>query len=246
MIRTEYHDTVAVLTLDAPERRNALTPELSRALADAVAAALGAGARALVLAAAAPVFCAGGSLDELAKGPDIDLDAAYAGFLALAEAPVPTLAAVDGPCLGAGVNLPLACDVVLTTPRGGFDPRWLDVGIHPGGGHLWLLEQRVGRQAAAALVLFGARLDGEQAVAHGLAYACVDPENLLDEALRLARRAADRDPDLVRRTKATLRAAPATWPDALEAERAAQLWSVGRPGFTEHVEALRSRLRSGR
>lgn len=59
-----------------------------------------------MLTAAPPVFCAGGSLDELEKGPDLDLDAAYAGPSALAAAPVPTLAAVDGACLGAGVNLP--------------------------------------------------------------------------------------------------------------------------------------------
>jgi enoyl-CoA hydratase len=235
---------VATITLDDAGHRNALTPALSAALADGVSQALAGGAKALVLSAVPPVFCAGGSLDELAKGPAIDLDAAYAGFLALADAPVPTLAAVDGPCLGAGVNLPLACDVIIATPRAAFDPRWLDVGIHPGGGHLWRLERRVGRQAAAALVLFGAKLTGDQAVEHGLAFACVEPDDLMPRALAMARRAAGRDAELVQRTKATLRATddldgPAA---ALALEREAQLWSVSRPGFAEHVRTLKARL----
>jgi len=242
-------DGVALLALDDPRRRNALTPALSADLARAVASALDAGARALVLTAVAPVFCAGGSLDELARGPAMDLDAAYAGLLALAEAPVPTLAAVDGACVGAGVNLPLACDVVVATPRAVFDPRWLDVGIHPGGAHLWRLEQRVGRQAAAALVLFGAHLTGADAVRHGLAFACVEPDELGGLVREMAARAASRDDELTRRAKVTLRANDTlTGPDqALELERAAQMWSVSRPGFAAGVTALRERLaRRGR
>ena len=93
-------------------------------------------------------------------------------------------------------QLPDGCvidgEIVIATPRAVFDPRWLDVGIHPGGGHLWRLEQRVGRQAATALVLFGAKLTGDQAVRHGLAFACVEPDELMPQALAMARRAAAR------------------------------------------------------
>ena len=96
-----------------------------------------------MLTAEPPVFCAGGSLDALLSR-DVPLAACYAGFLALADAPVPTIAAVASPAIGAGVNLPLACDVILAAPGARFDPRWLDVGIHPGGGHLWRLAQRIG------------------------------------------------------------------------------------------------------
>lgn len=242
-------DGVALLTLDDAQRRNALTPALSADLARAVAGALNEGACALVLTAVAPVFCAGGSLDELARGPEMDLDAAYAGLIALADAPVPTLAAVDGACVGAGVNLPLACDVVVATPRAVFDPRWLDVGIHPGGAHLWRLEQRVGRQAAAALVLFGARLTGAEAVRHGLAFACVEPGELGRYVGDMAALAASRDGELTRRAKATLRANDTlAGPDqALALEREAQMWSVSRPGFAAGIAQLRARLaRRGR
>src|ERR1700712_2554537 len=154
LVSVEVSEGVAVLRLSDPARRNALSPDLSNALAEAVGEALAERAGAIVLTAEPPVFCAGGSLDALLSR-DTPLAASYAGFTALANAPVPTIAAVDTPVIGAGVNLPLACDVILTSPGARFDPRWLDVGIHPGGGHLWRLAERIGPQGAAALVLFG-------------------------------------------------------------------------------------------
>ena len=198
-----------------------------------------------MLAAQPPVFCAGGSLDDLAH-PRAPLEVMYAGFRALASCPLPTVAAVDGPCVGAGVNLPLSCDVVVTTLEARFDPRWLDVGIHPGGGNLWALSERMGRQGAAALVLFGEQVDGEQAVERGLAWRCVPRGDVLDEARRLARRAADRDPDLVRRTKATLDASLAlgSRDDAIELELEPQRWSMGRPAFQAMVRRAAERRRA--
>ena len=143
-------DAIGVVTLADPDHRNVLSLELTRDLAAAVAHVLDGGVAAIVLTAEPPVFCAGGSLDDL-LAPRAPLAEMYAGFLALAQAPVVTIAAVGGAAVGAGVNLPLACDVILASPEARFDPRFLDIGIHPGGGHLWRLEQRVGRQAAAAL-----------------------------------------------------------------------------------------------
>jgi enoyl-CoA hydratase len=87
-----------------------------------------------------------------------------------------------------------------------FDPRFLDVGIHPGGGHMWRLAQRIGPQGAAALVLCGDTLTGPEAVTHGLAWRCVPGDEVFSTAMRLARRVAARSPELVRRAKQTLRA----------------------------------------
>ena len=157
---------------------------------------------------------------------------------------MPTLAVVGGPAIGAGVNLPLACDVVLTSPEAVFDPRFLDVGIHPGGGHLWRLERRIGTQGAAALVLFGDSLDGEQAVRAGLAWRCVDAERLQADAMAMARRVVRRSAPLVRRTKATL-VAGAGIADPYEAfalELAAQEWSVEQPEFEASLRRIRQRL----
>ena len=105
-------------------------------------------------------------MDDLLE-PKAPLEAMYAGFEAIAAAPVPTVAAVGGAAVGAGVNVALACDVIVCSPSARFDPRWLDVGIHPGGGNLWLLRERVGRQAAAALVLCGESVDGDEAARMG-------------------------------------------------------------------------------
>jgi enoyl-CoA hydratase len=244
LVRVEQVDgDVAVLTLADPDHRNALTLELTRDLAAAVATALGAGAGALVLAADGPVFCAGGSVDDLLE-PRADLPEMYAGFLALANASVVTVAAVGGAAIGAGVNLPLACDVVVASHAAGFDPRFLDLGLHPGGGHLWRLERRVGRQAAAALVLCGDVLDGTEAEAKGLVWRCVPDEELLDAALGLARRAAGRPRGAVSRTKATLDAVPSidTADEAVALELEAQRWSMAQPAFAERLEQLRRRL----
>jgi enoyl-CoA hydratase len=234
---------VAQLTLSDPEHRNALRIEMARALADAVTNALDRGARAIVLAAEPPVFCAGGSLDDLIE-PRAPLEETYVGFLAVAQCPVPTIAAVGGACVGAGVNLPLACDVVVATPAARFDPRWLDVGIHPGGGNLRRLSARVGRQGAAALVLCGDVLDGTDAARLGLAWRCVPDAELLPAAHGLARRSAQRDGELVRRTKASLDASINARDDeeALALELEAQRWSMQRPGFREGVMQIRDRL----
>ena len=114
------------------------------------------------MASAGPVFCAGGSVDDLLE-PKAPLEAMYAGFEAIAESALPTVAAVNGPALGAGMNVALACDLIICTPSARFETRFLDVGLHPGGGHLWHLRQRMGRQGAAAMALFGASVGGEEA-----------------------------------------------------------------------------------
>jgi enoyl-CoA hydratase len=248
MIRASVDDAgVAQITVADAEHRNALRIEMARALSEAVREVVGKGARAVVLIADPPVFCAGGSLDDLIE-PRASLEETYAGFLALAECPVPTIAAVAGACIGAGVNLPLACDVVITAPEARFDPRWLDVGIHPGGGHLWLLRERIGRQGAAATVLLGDTLDGRDAARLGFAWKCVPIDELSSTANALARRAAERDPELVRRTKATLDSAveQRTHRDAIAVELDAQRWSMARPGFRERVVALRDGLAARR
>ena len=235
-------DGVAVVTLDDAAHRNALSFAMTQAIGTAVHQALEGGARAIVLAAEPPAFCAGGSLDELLE-PVATLPEIYEGMLALARAPVPTIAAVGGPAIGAGVNLPLFCDVIVASPSARFDPRWLDVGIHPGGGHLFRLADRVGRQAAAALVLLGEVADGERAADLGLAWRCVPDAELLPTAVALAERAAGRDGPLVRRTKATLDASLAAGDaDAARAiELEAQEWSMARPEFTATLERLKHR-----
>jgi enoyl-CoA hydratase len=238
-------DGVAVVRLDDPARRNAISYEMSRQLAAAVESiqqddTIG----AVVVTASPPVFSAGGSLDDLESRPG-PLSEVYAGFVALTDCPLPTIAAVSGPAVGAGVNVALACDVILASPKAVFDCRFLDIGIHPGGGHLWQLRRRIGRQGAAALVLVGDTLSGEEAQQRGLVWRCVGDDDLEPLAMRLARRAASRPRRIVRRTKATLdeSAEVTTAAEAVDLEREAQEWSMQQPEFAEGLARARARVR---
>jgi enoyl-CoA hydratase len=243
-IRLDRDGNVAIVTLDDPQRRNALSLEVTTQLAEAVGeVADDPSVGALVLTATPPAFCAGGSVDDLLE-PRASLREMYAGFLAVAGLPIPTIAAVNGPVIGAGVNLPLACDVILASPQARFDPRFMDLGIHPGGGHLWRLQRLVGRQAAAAMVIFGDALSGEEAARVGLAWRCIADDELLATAVAMAHRAADRPRELVIRAKAVLDASATvdTGADAFELEFPHQEWSMQQDAFLERLDELRARL----
>jgi len=238
-------DRVAVLTLDAPSRRNAM----NLALVEEMVAAVDQAARdenvgALVVTGAGSAFCAGASLDHLAD-PGTDTEAGlrrvYEGFLSVARSPLPTVAAVNGPAVGAGMNLALACDVRVVSPAARFEARFLDLGLHPGGGHTWMLQRLAGPQTAAAAVLFGEALDGNAAARHGVAWRCVAKEELLPTARAMAARAASMPRELSRRTKATLQAMPsvATHAEAVDIELAVQAWSTTQPDFAERLAKFR-------
>jgi enoyl-CoA hydratase len=242
-VRVEESDGVTTVVLDEAGQRNALSWELVRALSEAVEGAVTRGSRALVLRNTPPVFCAGGSVDELLD-PKVGLEEIYRAFRVLDEAPMPTVAAIDGAAIGAGVTLFLCCDLAVCTPGSRFDLRFLDVGIHPGGGALWRLERVLGRQGTAALALFGEVLDGEEAARRGLVWRCVEADDLVEEAGRLAQKAASRDPELVTRTKRTMASVAAVDDPAaaITLELAAQRWSMERPAFQDSLRELRERL----
>jgi enoyl-CoA hydratase len=157
-----------------------------------------------------------------------DVRAIYAGFLRILDSPLPTVAAVNGPAVGAGCNLALACDVRVAGRSAIFDARFLRIGIHPGGGHTWLLDRAAGPQTTAAMDLFGERVDGTRAAAIGLAWECVEDDALLDRALALAGRAAEVPRELAMRTKATIRHTPTLdrHDDAMGFELGHQVWSL--------------------
>jgi enoyl-CoA hydratase len=246
-VRVDRRDAVAIVSLDHSEDRNALSLTMTRALAEAVhGVAADDAIGAIVLAATGTAFSAGGSIDDLLE-PKAPLRETYAGFLAVMECELPTVAAVNGPALGAGMNLALACDLIVCSPSARFETRFLDVGLHPGGGHLWQLSQRIGRQGAAALSLFGETLDGEEAARRQLAWRCVPESDLLETAWQLASRAAGHDRALMARTRRTLAdsASVASAADAVTLELEPQQWSMGRPEFLAALGRLRTRLGRG-
>jgi enoyl-CoA hydratase len=246
-VHTEITDRVAVLTLSHPERRNALNIELSGKLVDAVRAAVADdGVGAIVITGEDPAFCAGGDLAELARADPATLHTVYAGFLAIAQCPLPTIAAVNGAAVGAGLNLALACDLRMAGPRAKFDARFLSLGLHPGGGYTWMLQRLLGPQAAAALTLFGDVLDAAEAARIGLVHKVA--EDVLPAALELAGRAAAAPRDLVVATKATMRltAGAVSHAEAVEIEVRAQAESVRSEQFQERLAALQAKIRGTR
>ena len=138
-IDVQVVDGVGILTLDAPHRRNAfdldMCDEVGEAL-DSLEADPGVGA--LVVTGRGSAFCAGADLSHLGASQREGLLAIYEGFLRVARCPLPTIAAVNGPAVGAGMNLALAADVRLAGTSARFDTRFLQLGIHPGGGHTWM------------------------------------------------------------------------------------------------------------
>jgi enoyl-CoA hydratase len=238
-------ERVAVVTLDDPDRRNALNATMVSEIVatfDELEADEGVGA--VVVTGAAPAFCAGADLGNLGDAKREGLRAIYEGFLRVGRSTLPTLAAVNGAAVGAGMNLALVCDARLAARRARFDTRFLDLGLHPGGGHTWMLRNAVGPHAAAAMVLFGQVLDGEEAEQRGLVWRCVDDDALLDDAVAMAARAASGPPELVTEVKASLRdmAGIHVHDDAVERELGPQVWSTDQPWFAERLAALRSRV----
>lgn len=198
-------DRVAVITVNDPERRNAVTAAMSEQLRDAVQQAESdLGVHAVVVTGAGKAFCAGADLSALGAAARDGLEVIYAGFMAVGRCSLPTIAAVNGAAVGAGMNLALAADVRIVGPHALFDPRFQKLGIHPGGGATWMLQRAVGPQVARAALLFGMRFDAEAALRYGMALHMADDP--LAAALELAAGPAAAPRDVVVATKASMRA----------------------------------------
>ena len=245
LVLTDIADGVGTLTLNNPDERNTLTAAM---VAEIVAAMDGFEADesvgAVVVTGAPPAFCAGANLGNLATADGSSLGSVYEGFLRVARSPLPTLAAVNGAAVGAGMNLALGCDVRLAARRARFDTRFLQLGLHPGGGHTWMFRRIAGPQAAMAAVVFGEVLDGAEAERIGLVYRCVDDDALLDAAHEMAARAASAPRELAQVTKATIQAMADIddHPAAVARELEPQLWSTRQPWFEERLAALRAKI----
>jgi enoyl-CoA hydratase len=241
---------VAVVALNQPQHRNALTRELATALRHEVArASADSSLRALVVTGTGVAFCAGADLGSLGSGavtPDAKrqvLSDYYRAFLDLRDLPVPTIAAVNGPAIGAGLNLAMCCDLRVLAEDARLAAPFVRLGIHPGGGATWLLTRLVGTGAAREMLLLGQPIDAHRALLLGLANRIVPPQQLEDAALEWARAlAALPRPVLVRLKRTLLLAETGASLDAVLAfETAAQAETLGSEDAREGWSALRER-----
>lgn len=246
-VLVETSDRIAVITVNDPDRRNAVTFEMSAALRSAVEAAeADPDVHAVVVTGAGKAFCAGADLSALGSATADGLRKIYDGFLAVADCTLPTIAAVNGAAVGAGLNLALAADVRIAGPAALFDPRFQKLGIHPGGGATWMLQRLVGPQAARAALLFGMRFDAEAAVRHGLALEIADDPVAAAKALAAGPAGAPRD--VVLATKASMRATanPGVVDSdqhrlAVDIEIGPQAASIESPEFQQRLAAARKK-----
>lgn len=184
----ELRGDIALLTLNDPDRRNALSREIVRGLSAALDAALGEGARAVVIDAAGPTFCAGANIDDLRDGwmesPHPDEDPAVM-FKRIAEFDRPVVAAVQGAAVGGGTELTLACDLVVASEAAWFSMPELGHGVIPNTG-LALLSRVVGIRRASELILTRRRVSAAESLSIGLVNRVFPGDKILDGALALA------------------------------------------------------------
>jgi 2-(1,2-epoxy-1,2-dihydrophenyl)acetyl-CoA isomerase len=218
---------VARLTLDRPETLNALSARMLDEMRAAVESLPGSGARALLVTGAGRGFSSGADLASDGGLPE-DVGASLeAHFNPLVEAlfacPLPIVAAVNGPCAGAGCSLALAADIVLAGRSAYFLQAFINIGLIPDAGATWLLPRLVGRARAMEMMMLGERIPAARAAEWGMISRVVEDEALVEEAGALAARLAQgptRAYGLLRQLARQAEQLPLT--EALQAERIAQ------------------------
>jgi enoyl-CoA hydratase/carnithine racemase len=217
-VREEREGDVVLLTLNAPEKRNAIsTFEECDAIVEACRRVnLDRSVRCVILTGAGTAFCAGGDLKAMRdrkgilEGSHADVRENYRrGVQAMANAlydcDAPTIAAVNGPAIGLGLDVACMCDMRIASDKAAFAESFVKVGIVPGDGGAWLLPRVVGMSVAAEMSFTGDLLSPQEAKDVRLVSKVVPHDELMAAALALAGRIAANPPEMVRMTKKLLR-----------------------------------------
>jgi enoyl-CoA hydratase/carnithine racemase len=248
-VRTLVEDSVATLVLDDEPRKNAMTPELGDALRDAVRALVPRrDVRAVILTGAGDAFSGGGDLAMLERLRHVTKEeskatmlAFYARYLSILDLEVPTIAAVRGPAIGAGLAVALACDMCICADDAKLASNFARLGLFPGMGTTYFLERRVGALRASELLLTGRRFSGVEAAAWGIANEAVPSADVLARAWALAAEIAHSSPATVRALKATLAPNRVLLEAALDHEASCQSTSYKGQDLAEGLASVRER-----
>ena len=249
----DWREGVATLTLCRPEKRNAMTPALTRDFAAALAAIRAEPTiRALIIAATGPVFCAGGDLAMLERMTGRtpaenyrEMRAFYMHYLELLHLDIPTIAAIGGHAVGAGAALALACDIRILATEARFSFPFLALGLHPGMGTTHLLPIVAGASLAADLLLSGRRVAADEALTQGLVSRVLPADEVEAAALALATELAGRPVAATRMAKRALVRPKLDGLDAaLDYEATAQAHSYASSEMRAALVAIRGRARA--
>lgn len=248
----DHGDGVVMITLADPDRRNAMSVEMTEAFGETVAH-LRERDRAgeltcVVLTGAGSAFCAGGDLGWIGAKPGASVAELrdrmlpfYATWLGLRELSVPSIAAVNGVAVGAGAAIVLACELAIGGQRASFSVPFTRLGLHPGMGISYLLPSVVGLRAARDLLLTGRRIDAEEMARLGILSRVVADDDLIVEALAMAQAVAASAPIATRLTRATLTHPPIDLDDALRTEGVVQAVTLATYDLAEGLTAAQER-----
>ncbi|HTG86604.1 MAG TPA: enoyl-CoA hydratase-related protein [Pyrinomonadaceae bacterium] len=248
-IQLEMRGNVCVLTLNRPDRLNALTVETANDFKAAVGEALQQGARAIVLTGSGRAFCAGGDLramQEMATNEgrveaffDEPLRILNEAILLIRKTPVPFIAAVNGVASGGGCNLALACDLVVAAESAKFNQAFIKIGLVPDCGGTFILPRLVGLKKAAELMFTGDLITAQQAVAMGMINSAVPDAELMAQVRSLAERLAQSPTAAIAQIKRLLDASAVNdYGGQLDREREAQIEAGKTKDFVEGVSAF--------
>lgn len=249
-----HRGPVLELTVDRPHRLNALDAATVEALVAAIEG-IDEAVRVIVISGAGGAFSAGADLAAMTAQAPVDAaaaDADAAATMARAEslvravlhAPVPVIAAVDGPAVGVAASLALACDLIYATERASFLLPFVRVGLMPDGGSSLLVAAAGGRVRAGAMMLLAQPMAGDEALAAGMVTALAAPEELSEMVAAVADRLAAGPRRALQLTKEALTAATlAGLDDALARENAGQRALLVGPDFAEGARAMLEKRR---
>jgi len=243
-------DGVALLVLDNPDQRNAMSDAMTEAWSAAVADLAGdPTVRAVVVTGEGSAFCSGGNTSWIASEPDATVDDLrrrmlpfYRAWLGIRSLEVPTIAAVNGAAIGAGLCLALACDIRYAATSARLGVPFVKLGMHPGMAATWSLPEVVGPAAARDLLLTGRLVGADEALRLGLVSRVIDDATFLDEVLAVAAGVAATAPIATRLTKLALAdGGHATYDAALQWEALAQPVTLATEDLQEGIRAAREK-----
>jgi enoyl-CoA hydratase/carnithine racemase len=243
-------DGVALLTLDNPDMRNAMSDQMTASWVAAVAElAADRSLRAVVVTGEGSAFCSGGNTSWIASEPDATVDQLrarmlpfYRSWLSIRTLEVPTIAAINGAAIGAGLCLALACDLRYAAAGAKMGVPFVKLGMHAGMGGTHLLPEVVGEAHARDLLLTGRVVDADEALRLGLVSRVLEPSTFHDEVLGIAAGIAATAPIASRLTKlALMDGGHADLEAALQWESMAQPITLATEDLQEGIRAAQAK-----
>lgn len=245
-IRLEKDDGLATLTLNRPDKLNAICPELITELLDAIAdIEADEEVRAVLLTGSGRAFCAGGDLRELLSQSDNPVEMMASSrqgarlITGMRSMPKPWVAAVNGPAIGAGCNLALGCDIIIAAREATFSQAFMNLGLHPDTGGVYLLSRLVSTARACELIFTGRTIEADEAERIGLINRVVPAGDLGKTSRELALSLAHGPSKAIGMAKASIyQAVSMDMASILEAEVRAVCLSIATKDAQEGIKAI--------